>query len=400
MSLETTVQPIEPAMTPHEDAARDAAALDMDMQIALTSANNLLAIALQTLSQASGNDDQNPEDVRQAQDTVLMAQQTVREIREIVQGQRRGDARAVSSKISTLNTAVVTISNEVEAHDGAVTGEATKRNARQAEVNESKKNAASKAGAAALYRPRTSAGSAIQRHADGEDDDSPTAIRARRHRGENDDNDTRDNEVGKGARRRERKATSSAGRQATRILSGVMAEDTADEIVSTAGTAVENTASGAVAIISGDREGSDKAALTQGRGVRNVLRDDLGLNEDVAQTLGRATTVTLTTAGRAGMALRDSAVDARDTAADLYEMTGKLGRELNDIRVQFQNNAALRKQFDTDRDGTVELHEIVDKLGTFGITDMRNIDFNGDGDITMLEVAAAIRSRGNPPAKQ
>ena len=68
------------------------------------------------------------------------------------------------------------------------------------------------------------------------------------------------------------------------------------------------------------------------------------------------------------------------------------GRQINELLGNFQNHAGLRQRFDTDRDGRVELHEVIDKLAGWGIRGMSDVDTNRDGDITMQELAAAMRT--------
>lgn len=376
--------------------------------------------ALQQLSQLAGQaneaarvaDDhtaENPEAERDAQRAREAADIAVNGQAAIKSAARSGDRSAVTGAVQrSLGNARTAVTNAVdiaEDHEHATVGGSSERTAHGASIK-------AKEQAKEQSKKKISEPVAKKNKVRDHDDDEPTPQeRARakkeaaqkRHRGENDSNDEHDDEVGKGKTRRHRKATSTGGRKATRIIAngtmGLISEEAADEIVSTAGTGVQRMSEGAAGFTSGDVKKSDEGALATGRGVRNMLRDDLGVNGTVAQGLGRATTVTLQTAGRAGAAVANTADDARDLAADKYQMMWRYGRELNQLLGGLQGNAKTRAMYDTDKDGKVELHEVVNKLKTYGITDMKNIDFNGDGNITYAEIGAAIKSRGKPPGK-
>lgn len=370
---------------------------DMDMQMALAQARDLQARASMTLNAAYANIAEAPEDVNDAAAAVVLATATLARINELAKDKTRGnEARGiVNSLLSSTSASVNIASAEVEAHDAETSSDVAKRTAHEASIHEKSKKANGKAaGPKSLPKPKTRSDSD-----DGSPADRARAAFIKRQRGENDDNDERDDEVGKGKKRRVRKATSGTGRQVTRVLSGLMDEDKADEVVSTVGTAYTTGTDGAAAIARGDVRGSDKAALGWGRGVRNVIRDDLGMDGDLAQGVGRATTVTLQTAGRAGSAVVNTADDVRDAAADKYQLMWQYGRELNQLLGGLQANAKTRAMYDTDKDGKVELHEVVGKLKSYGISDIKNIDFNGDSNITYAEIGAAIKARGQKPAK-
>lgn len=371
---------------------------------------------------ASDHAAENPEaerDVQRARDAADMAASGQAAVK---QAARTGDRALVKSTVQrSLSNTSNAVSNAVRAADDddhPATGTTAERTAMEAAKKEAKDQA---------KKAVTPTGSALKKKKKHEQEQeathqpTPKELAAakkqaaqKRYRGEHDNNDENDDEVGAGKKRRKRKATSEYGRKTTRIITngtfGLIGEDTADEIVSTAGTGAQRMGEGASGIASGNVNESDRGALATGRGVRNVLRDDLGLNADLAQAVGSTTTTVLKKTGRAAIVVRDTTVgaaryvgdkadDARDLAADKYQMMWQFGRELNQLLGGLQANAKTRVMYDTDKDGKVELHEVVGVLGKYGIKDMKNVDFNGDGNITYAEIGAAIKSRGKPPAK-
>lgn len=383
---------------------------DLEMEMLAAQARDLLARAGATLNAAYANLAEAPDDVADAAAAVAVAKETETRISAMAKDRTRGhDARGLANTmLSNTSACLNQAAAEVDAHEAGNSCESAKRTAHQASLN---------AKEAAKHKVKTVEAKHSPKKKplfDDDEDDAPGSRlkqqRQARQAGENDGNDERDNYVGKGKYRRPRKATSEYGRKATRVLGGVMGEDVADEIVSTAGTGAQRMTEGATGIMTGDVKASDRGAKSTARGVRNVLRDDLGLDAEFSETVGRTTGVVLKQAGRGAIVVRDTAVgatkyvgdkadDARDLAADNYHKMWKFGRELNQLIGGLQANAKTRAMYDTDKDGKVELHEVVGVLGRYGIKDMKNVDFNGDGNITYAEIGAAIKSRGKPPAK-
>lgn len=378
--------------------------LSPEVQAAVLQLKALAGEALEAERSADDHASENPDAARdatrarEAGDTAISGQAAIKS------AARSGDKAAVSGVIQrTLGNARLAVANAsdiVEDHEHSASSSSSERTAHGADIKA--KEQSKKTNAAPVAKKKKKVAEEAAEH----DEPTPKERAAakklaaqKRYRGENDDNDERDNEVGKGKERRQRKATSTTGRSFTRKLATVFDEDTADEIVSTAGTAYQKVTGGAAAISSGDVAGADKAAQDTGRGVRNTLRDDIGVNATVAELGGKAVHNVLWAGGRAGTAVANTGDAARDLAADKYQMMWKFGRELNQLVGGLQQNAKTRALYDTDKDGKVELHEVVNKLKSYGIHDMKNVDFNNDGNITYAEIGAAIKSRGKAPAK-
>lgn len=389
------IDAIAAAMKPFEPAEAVEAAPSLDARLALDQANELLTLALNTQRAAYDHLAEAPDDVTDANNAVQQAQQTVQQLRDIASGRSKGNARDIAGKISTLASVVTQAAGEVVEHEAGTSSDSAKRLAHEAQLKEARDHQAAMAAAGRKSKaPRI-------HHAPAARPLSPEQERQRRYRGEHDGNDERDQEVGVGARRRARKATSEGGRRATRVLSHVMAEDTADEIVSTVGTGAQRMGQGASGFMSGDAHASDQGALAVGRGVRNVLRDDLGiLSAENAQTVGHAATVTLQTAGRGAVAVRNSAVavgsaiattadDARDRSVSYALTWTTLGKEINDLLPILQKSS-FAKGLDTDKDGKVELNEVMAMLRKAGITDMKAIDRDHNGDISTQELVPVL----------
>lgn len=404
MSTPTAVQSTETASIAERavvaEAARDSAEAAVslrELSVAEILANDLLAQASRALDLASLHYAEAPEDVHAAQAAVLEAKQTLQAIQNAQRTGDRGAHGRATDRIANLATTVQAATSAVSEHEAGTSASTSKKAAIA--------SAATQAAAA-----NKSIAARVRSFVMGDNDDEIVIVARRRAAAAEQERINNDDEhyVGERGHRRQRKATSRGGRAATSVLGAVIGEAEADEVVSTAGTAAQRTAEGAAAVASGDVRAIDRTGLTFGRGVKNALNDTGLVSADTAQTIGHAATVTAQTAGRgiatvrntavgAAVAVRDSADDLRDAAADRYQRMWQYGRELDQLKGIYQNNARTRALFDTDRDGRVELHEIVNKLKQFGIHDMKNVDYNGDGNITAQEVATAIRTRGQNP---
>lgn len=227
----------------------------------------------------------------------------------------------------------------------------------------------------------------------------------------------------KKGRRYERKMTSEAGRNAVWAANnatfGLLGAQNIDEAISTATTGTEAVVEGATAVLSGDHVEIDRLGLKTGRGVRNAA-EDIGLSAETAQTIGHATTATAQFVGHkvahvrngaaaiannavsgaqaVGRQVANKADSARDAAADKYQQMWKFGREINDLLPALQKTK-YAKSFDADGDGKAELHEVVAKLKSMGITDIDDLDRNKDGNISAQEFATGALGRMKPQAK-
>lgn len=63
---------------------------------------------------------------------------------------------------------------------------------------------------------------------------------------------------------------------------------------------------------------------------------------------------------------------AQDAAKDAMAMTGAFGRAIHTQLDGLNTDATLRRELDTDRDGKVELSEVVAKLQTLGVTEVKD----------------------------
>lgn len=184
MPSPSTVQPTTAANASREAPERVDSAPDMETQLALSRACDLLTQALCTRDAAYANLAENPEDALDADNTVRLARETESTVREIARGQRRGDARNVNTLLNTLNTAVANTRGEVEEHEGAVGGEAAKRSAHQAEVAAEKKQGAGK-----TTPPRRLPPARTRRPGADDDEPAPRSLPTARNRGENEANE-------------------------------------------------------------------------------------------------------------------------------------------------------------------------------------------------------------------
>lgn len=283
---------------------------DMEMDLLVAQARDLLTRAGATLTAAYANLAEAPDDVTDASAAVAAAKETEARISAMAKDKNCGhEARgAAKSLLTTANATLNCAAVEVDAHESGNSTATAKRTAHEASLQDAK---AKKSAPGRVAAPRISA---KPRRDDEDHDNQEIVVRAERRKrylGEHDNNDERDNSVGQGKDRRPRKATSEAGRKVTRVLSGMLDEDTADEIVSTVGTGVQRGMEGAAAVfVSGDYKAIDRTGLVFGRGVKNTLKDTGIVSDETAQTIGHAATVTARTVGRGVASVRDGSAAA------------------------------------------------------------------------------------------
>lgn len=87
-----------------------------------------------------------------------------------------------------------------------------------------------------------------------------------------------------------------------------------------------------------------------------------------------------------------SADDRADITRDNAARATPLGRQINAALAAMQN-ASDRRLFDTDRDGNVELHEVVDRMRNAGVTAIHDTGARG---ITRADVAHTWNTRNQP----
>lgn len=203
-----------------------------------------------------------------------------------------------------------------------------------------------------------------------------------------------------------RKATGYVSEQIVAMLGNITTTPVADEVVSTVATGGETVVQGVAAVAAGEEKAVEASGLRFGRGVRNVLRDDLGLNATVAQTIGHAATVTTQTVGK-GLAFArnsvvsgvmyvgDSVADATAGARDYAESWTELGDALEKIRDEVQRSS-MGAALDHNNDGIVRLCEITETLHAMGISDLKTIDSNQDFSVSMRELQAALTRQLQP----
>ena len=362
-------------------------AFDMDMEILAARARDILTLASATLNAAYDNLAEAPEDVADASAAVAAAKEAETRISAMAKDKHRGnDARGVAT--SLLSTASATLNQaaiDVDAHESGNSSASAKRTAHEASLQESKSK---KGGAPASKRPA--------KHAAHDDDDERTvaAQRLKRFKGEHDDNDERDNSVGQGKHRRPRKATSEFGRKTTRVLSGLLDEGSADEVVSTVGTGALRLGEGAGAVFSGDHQAVDRTGLVYGRGTKNTLRD-LGFDKETAQAVGHTVTVMAQTTGHTvatvrngvvagAVAVKETAVAGggavQDAAASTYRyFTGEPEPKL-------EPKPAAPIKVTLNGIGTGSIAAAAKALKARGV----DLDSDDDGKVTIGEVKASI----------
>lgn len=374
MQTQTTVESPRDAASGRGPARGEALVFsDIEGQTALQRAQELLTIAQQMRDEAYAQLLDYPETAQDAARTVQLAMHTVREIQDINRSPRRHDGSQLTQKIQTLTNAVNHTANAVHDHDGVGTSSVAKRTAYYVATQPARKRTPEPQ---APRRPRRHR---RERHDDDDDDNDRHTQRTNRHEpGERASPSTVRHMVDT-VMQAQNAALGALGFRSPWVASLGASMQT--------GTAVASA--GAAAIIRGDREDSDTAALATGRGVRNVMRDDLGLPGAVAQFFGRTTTVALQTGGRVGAGAVNAADDARDLAMDLTAGWGTLGRQLRPLIEQMQ---AYKQIFDTDRDGRAELHEIVARMRQFHITDIHDVD--GSAGISLADVRHTWNLRG------
>lgn len=237
--------------------------------------------------------------------------------------------------------------------------------------------------------------------------------------------------VGSGSARRLRKTqhtvTKGAAGALTAVTFGLINDDTADEVVSTVATAAETSFTGAGAIFVGDGKGADKAAQAMGRGVRNVIRDDLKIDaafdyvgetlgtdqylgkSAVGETLGKATHTVLWAGGRAGTAVSQTVQAGGAAVASAWNyMTGSEAKAATPAKPglsKFELEVAQATGLDKNKDGRFDGQEtaaakaLARKLNAMGVT-MANADKDHNGDISAVELGNAIRAAKAKAQKQ
>lgn len=410
MTQQTTDSPIRvnaPAATVGGAVVDVAAALAESNQLsrAISEVNDLLIQAVNVRNAAMAHLSENPEDAHEAGEAVALARRALGELQDAKSSSAAGYGRRpdVAQLVNQVGGAVQHANTSVHGHEGGTASAATKK----ALIH----TAAASSGAVEVARKP--AASII-----------PNFMRPARSR-DVDDDDDRDtgernrprNPVAAGWNRL-RNDQGAVGGAARAVEGGVRGTARAagfvvsGEAAESAATATSIGVDGAAAILQGDREGIDREGQRWGRGVRNVLRDDLGVDGNTAQAAGRAVTVAAQTAGRAGAVVTDTARnagaatanaaraanrardDASDRLGDQIARRDNFGRQLDSVIGVFSHY----RLFDTDRDGKVELHEVREALEKRGIK-MSDIDTNRDGDITAQEMQAALRRKGLIPQR-
>lgn len=381
--------------------AADSVSQDAELSRALAEANDLLMQASNARNAALAHLSENPDDVAEAQEAVEFAQRTVRELQAARNGGSSGGRRPdVTQMLNQLGGVVQHAQNNVGSHEAGSPSGATRKILIHNPVDA--KNDANKRPQAASPNVQAAVRRALGiREPEPEEDDSRQQRRGgvfgavgstvaggwRRMRDD-------DGVVGVAARTVDG-TVRTVGRGVQFVASG--------EAGRSAGTAADITGDGARAIMRGDREASDREAQRFGRGMRNVLRDDLGIDAGVAQTVGRATTEVAQTGGR----LAASGVEVvRETAGRSQRMVDRGVLEarlffpvngLNDDQWKNVRGASGRK-LDLDGDGKVEVSEIRWHLNQVGVIRSEHIG-NGDANITGAELTALLRRLPNMPTR-
>lgn len=177
---------------------------------------------------------------------------------------------------------------------------------------------------------------------------------------------------------------------------------------------------GAVAPVRATARATEGAGRAAGGGASGTWDEAAEFGSDMSRRLGTAGGLARDTAGdllrgdmrgaganvgvaaravqnnwnEAGGRFNRSTDDIADRTADGWARRGRFGQELRDLVPAFQS-PAWRAFFDRDGDG-VELHELRNKLGQLGITDIRHIG-NGDNEISVQELVAEIAERRQRP---
>ncbi|MFN9002372.1 MAG: hypothetical protein ACK5ZH_00785, partial [Alphaproteobacteria bacterium] len=101
-------------------------------------------------------------------------------------------------------------------------------------------------------------------------------------------------------------------------------------------------------------------------------------------------------AGRGAISLGNVADRVRDGAAGRDALGKGLEKQLDSINKLASSDTRLKKALDKDGDGKVELWELRDKLKDAGITQLAQMNKNGDKQVSAEEIRAALIPTSSP----
>ncbi|MFN7401786.1 MAG: hypothetical protein ACK5R4_05580, partial [Alphaproteobacteria bacterium] len=148
-----------------------------------------------------------------------------------------------------------------------------------------------------------------------------------------------------------------------------------DDLGRRAGTGTELLKKGAGQISAGDLDGAKKTANIVGAAVMRNIEE---------------------AAGRGAISLGNVADRVRDGAAGRDALGKGLEKQLDSINKLASSDTRLKKALDKDGDGKVELWELRDKLKDAGITQLAQMNKNGDKQVSAEEIRAALIPTSSP----
>lgn len=390
------------------EAAADAAVVSLlELNAAESTARALLGRANDAVALARQHASDNPESLQEAEYAAHDAQRTLSAIHSAQQSGNPAARAMAMQRLHLLGGIVQQASNAV-AEEGAETSSTSRKNAMAA-------NQAAKAA-----KPSTLA-SRLRNFVTGDDTHEIVVVGRRggvaaRDSDENDDEDSPARRRGGAKARRTNPGVAGladwAGDKATdgwAAAAGAMG--ISKDSTRRGKTAIRAVTDGAAAISDGDADGAVNAANRVGVGTERSLKN-MGVNATVARIAGESAEALTSNVGAAsaltvgavtgdskkssysltqlGKALERNTVGLFTDRTFLYQEVRDLMPELHRSKLSTYKGSDGKALLDKDKDGKIELDDVIALLKKHGTYDLKKLDKDKDGQLEARELGAAL----------